>query len=309
MSIDSVFQELRIVDNFYQTSSYFPMPILLVGSLTESGATNLGPYSLCFPQYIAGKGYYAMTLQTRNSSNTARNILRTGKASLNFIPDSRKFMKAAVALGYPGDSTEEKMAKSPFTLEQGLSAKQDSASTFPQIVAESYQVFECTWMRDLDGAANDIVRETYAPPYRDFNGITSEFGAHFILRIDHILMKPRYRAAIIGGVKAARFPAVPVDYGYRDNANFWISKFVRPYPERIPRGKGVEVSTVFYAANRIDPGVRFTEEACAKLTQVPRVFLNPALKACVDWAKENGVETVGPEEMDKIRDKRAKEKA
>lgn len=30
-------QELRIVDNFYQTSSYFPMPTLLIGTLTEDG--------------------------------------------------------------------------------------------------------------------------------------------------------------------------------------------------------------------------------------------------------------------------------
>ena len=43
------FTEVRILDNFYQTSSFFPMPVILVSTLAESGRTNLGPYSLCFP--------------------------------------------------------------------------------------------------------------------------------------------------------------------------------------------------------------------------------------------------------------------
>lgn len=73
------FKNLRIVDNFYQTSSFFPMPTTEIGTLSESGQTNLGSYSLCFPYYIAGKDYYAMLLCCRNSSNTAKNILRLQK--------------------------------------------------------------------------------------------------------------------------------------------------------------------------------------------------------------------------------------
>ncbi|MEG0873429.1 MAG: hypothetical protein RSE00_05485 [Clostridia bacterium] len=73
------FEDIRIVDNFYQTSSYFPMPTTLIGSLNENGKTNLGAYSLCFPYYIAGKEYYAMLLCCRNSSNTAKNILQNRK--------------------------------------------------------------------------------------------------------------------------------------------------------------------------------------------------------------------------------------
>ena len=42
------FKDLRIVDNFYQTSSFFPMPTTEIGTLSESGQTNLGSYSLCF---------------------------------------------------------------------------------------------------------------------------------------------------------------------------------------------------------------------------------------------------------------------
>jgi hypothetical protein len=163
-------------------------------------------------------------------------------------------------------------------------------------------------MRELDGASGDRVMDAYPGPYHDFNGITCEYGAHFILRIDRILMKPNHRDAIIDGVKAGSFPRIPVDYGYRDNTRFWISAFRRPFSQPIPKGKGTEISTVYYAANRIDPGVKFTEDACAKLVQVPRVFLNTALKGCVEWAKENGVATISAAEMDIIRDKRAAEK-
>ena len=86
-------KELRIVDNFYQTSAFYPMPTILIGTVSENGQTNLGAYSLCFPYYIAGKDYYAMILECRNSSNTAQNILRTKKCTLNFIPDDKKYFK------------------------------------------------------------------------------------------------------------------------------------------------------------------------------------------------------------------------
>jgi len=78
------FKDLRIVDNFYQTSSFFPMPTILIGTLSDSGKTTFGSYSLCFPYYVAGKDYYAMLLECRNSSNTAQNLLKHGKCSLNF---------------------------------------------------------------------------------------------------------------------------------------------------------------------------------------------------------------------------------
>ena len=42
----SSFENLRIVDNFYQTSLYFPMPTVIISTLCEDGTTTLGPYSL-----------------------------------------------------------------------------------------------------------------------------------------------------------------------------------------------------------------------------------------------------------------------
>ena len=301
----SKLKELRIVDNFYQTSAFYPMPTILISTVSESGQTNLGAYSLCFPYYIAGKDYYAMILECRNSSNTAQNILRTKKCALNFIFDNRKYFKEAVRLGFPGETTEQKMKDCIFTLENS-SLGEDR----PQIVGESYQVFECTWDDSLEDAFNDKPGELegYEPPYRNFNGITSKFGAHFILKIDKILMHEKYHASIVNGVKSNNFPKVPVDYGYRDSTNFWYTIFSRPIAEKIPAKDNGDVKSVMYAAERIDPDVKFTEEACAKLTKIPRVFLKAALTQMVDIAKSEGISLIDEKALDIINDKRRKEK-
>ena len=38
----SKFKDLRIVDNFYQTSAFFPMPLTLIGTLDENGENEDG---------------------------------------------------------------------------------------------------------------------------------------------------------------------------------------------------------------------------------------------------------------------------
>lgn len=298
------FKDLRIVDNFYQTSSFFPMPTVLVGTVSENGMTNLGSYSLCFPYYIAGKERYAMLLECRNNSNTAQNILRSKKVSLNFIPDKRKFFREAVRLGFPGMTTEEKMKDCLFTLKDS-----DLDSDRPKIVSEAFQVFECTWDDSLENAFEDKPGQMdgYLPPYRNFNGITSQYGAHFILKIDRILIKPEYYDTIINGVSAKGFPSVPVDYGYRDSTNFWYTKFRRPIAEKIQASDG-DVNSVIYAASRIDPDVKFTDEACAKLTKIPRVFLKAALTQMVEIAKSEGITLIDEDAVALINDKRRSEK-
>jgi flavin reductase (DIM6/NTAB) family NADH-FMN oxidoreductase RutF len=300
------FKDLRIVDNFYQTSAFFPMPTLLVGTLSDDGSTSLGSYSLCFPYYVAGKDYYAMLLECRNSSNTAQNILKTGKCSLNFIPDARKYFKEAVRLGFPGETSKEKMKNCLFTLVDGL-MKDDKR---PKIVNESYQVFECTWDKSLDHAQNDMPGELdgYLPPYHDFNGITSKFGVHFILKIDKILMQDKFYDAIVNGVKAGTFPHVPVDYGYRDSTNFWYTQFRRPIAQKVPAAKEADVTGVIYAASRMDSTIKFEDAACAMLTKVPRVFLKTVLQGCIDYAKENSITLITADDMKRMNDKRAKEK-
>ncbi len=300
----SKLKELRIVDNFYQTSSFFPMPTMLLSTVSEDGTTNLGAYSLCFPYYIAGKDYYAMILEARNSSNTAQNLLRTKKATINFIPDDKRYFRECVRLGFPGETTAQKMKNCIFTLKDS-----DLGADRPQLVAESFQVFECTWDDSLEDAYLDQAGELegYEPPYRNFNGITSKFGAHFILKIDRILMEEKYHNSIVYGVNSRNFPRVPVDYGYRDSTNFWYTKFKRPLSSKIQAKEG-DVKSVIYAAERIDPTVKFTEEACAKLTKIPRVFLKAALTQMVDIAKQEGISLIDEEALQIINDKRRKEK-
>ena len=305
----SSFENLRIVDNFYQTSLFFPMPTVLISTLCEDGTTNLGPYSLIQPYYVAGKDYYAMLLCCRNSSNTAQNILRNGKCALNFISDDPKMFKEAVKLSWPGDKPEEKMPKCAFKLEKSMIEEENPSDVRPMVMTDAIEVIECTWVRELEGAEKFLPGELngYEPPYNDFNGITSKFGAHFILKIDKILMKKKYSDAIINGVRAKDFPGLPVDYGYRDSKNFWFHKKTKMRAELL-QVREASLESVRYAANRADDKVKFTDDALMTILGVPRVFLPLVLKGCVSWAKENGVDLVTAEHMQIINDKRAKEK-
>ena len=305
----SSFENLRVVDNFYQTSLFFPMPTVIISTLCPDGTTTLGPYSLVQPYYVAGKDYYAMLLSCRNSSNTAQNILANGKCALNFIDDKPSTFKEAVKLSWPGDKPEEKMPKCNFRLEKGICEEQNPEEKRPLVLSDAIEVIECSWMRNLDGAEKDMpgLIDGYEGPYHDFNGITSKFGAHFILRVDRILMKKKYRDAIINGVKAKDFPPLPVDYGYRDSKNFWFHRKRRMRAELLPMRK-TSLESVRYAANRADDTVKFTDEALETILNVPRVFLSLVLKGCVDWAKENGVTLITAEHMKIINDKRSKEK-
>jgi len=283
------------------------MPTILIGTLDEKGNTSFGSYSLCFPYYIAGKDYYAMILECRNSSNTCKGILRTGKCSLNFLPDDKKYFKEIVRLGFPGDTPEEKMKDCIFTLEEGQRKDENPTETYPKVIKEAFQVFECTWVRELEHAENDKIQEEYEPPYHNFNGITSKYGAHFILKIDKILMKDKYYNSIINGVTHKNFPNVPVDYGYRDSTNFWCSRFKKPFAEPIPN-KEVDIESVKYAANRADDVIKFSDDACKMMVKIPRVFLSMVLKGCISWAKENDCKLITAKEMQIINDKRNSEK-
>lgn len=307
----SSFKDLRIVDNFYQTSSFFPMPTICISTVNEDGSLNIGTYSLCFPYYIAGKDRYAMVLECRNTSNTCMNILRTKKCALNFINDDKATFKEAVRLGFPGPSNE-KMPDLKFEMEDGQADPQDPNR--PQVIKDAFQVFECTWASHLEGADKFDVKDIddgHPGPYNDFNGITSKYGAHFILYIDKILMKEKYYNAIVHGVTKKDFPPVPVDYGYRDSTNFWYTPFPRfkkPIAEPIPAAKEVDISSVRYAAERCSDTIKFTDEALQNFVKVPRPFLKTVLNGCIDWAKENNVTLITNEHVKIINDKRKQEK-
>ncbi|TFF87707.1 MAG: hypothetical protein EU548_09915, partial [Promethearchaeota archaeon] len=279
-----------ILNNFYQTSSFFPMPVVLVSTVAESGQTNLGPYSLCFPLKIAGDGRRAMVLVSRADSNTAENIRRTGVCAINFIPDKKKYMKNCVELGFPGETTEEKMENSIFTLipSQRTEEERKPETKYPEIVDESFQVFECS----VDPAEPPIVDE--------------EVGeCRMVLLVDKIVMKKKWKKALF---KGKGFPRVPIDFGFRNNANFWFSKHSKPYKVPIPESKAVDISSVRYAVERCDPEIEWTDEACEKIVKVPRVFMTTVIRGVNEKAKEKGIEKITADFMDEVRDKRSREK-
>lgn len=306
--MDKSFKDLRIVDNFYQTSAFFPMPLTLIGTLDENGNTSYGAYSLVFPYYIAGKDFYAMILECRNTSNTCRGILRHGKCTINFLPYTKKNFQSHVDLGFPGDTPEEKMKNFKFHLSDGMSKNDDPNGDYPKVITEALQVFECSWVKELDGASDDPILDDYSDfKYHDFNGITSRFGAHFILKIDHILMKEKYYNSIINGVTASNFCPIATNWGYRDSKNFWCSPYKKPQAVGIPN-REVDLTSLRYAANRVDDKVKFTDDALKMLIKVPRPFLKLVLTGCVKWANENNCTLITKREMAIINDKRSKEK-
>jgi flavin reductase (DIM6/NTAB) family NADH-FMN oxidoreductase RutF len=288
MNADS-FRNVRILDNFYQTSSFFPMPVVLVCTIAESGQMNLGPYSLCFPYTVAGD-IYQMVFNSRDNSNTAINLRRTGLCSLNFIPDDRKYMRNCVMLGYPGETTEEKMVNSIFTLVPSLrSDEQRKPDTpYPDIVGEALQVFECS----LDSFETD--EQTHAQ--------------RAILNIEKVLLKEKLYRVLVEGRK--HFPNLPIDYGFRNNAHFWFTRHRPPYREPIPKSKATSVDSVMWAITRggFAEDLKWSEEAAAKLVAIPRVFLNVALRGIVEEAKRAGITEITPEFLETVRDKRAREK-
>ena len=301
------FRSLKVVDNFYQNNLFFPMPTVEISTLCEDGTTNIGSYSLVFPYYIAGKDYYAMILECRNSSNTAQNILKNGKCALNFIKDDRKYFKEAVRLGFPGKTPHEKMKDCIFELVKG-----QAEGERPLIIKDAYQVIECTWDDSLEDAYKCKQHvgelEGVEPPYNNFNGITSKFGCHFILKIDNILMEEKYADNLKNGLTGTSFPNVPVDYGYHDSKNFWYKKFkgILPVAEKIAESNAASVESVMYCAERLDTKVRFTKEACELYVKIPRPFLKAALLQIAEIAEKNGIEVIDKEAALKIAELRKK---
>lgn len=273
------FVDVPLRDNFYQTASFYPMPVVLVSTVSPSGQTNLGTYSLCFPHIISGS--LAMMLISRSDSNTATNIRRTGLAALNFIPDDRKLLDNCVELGFPGESTEEKMAHSVFTLApSGRPAK--DGEILPEIIEEAIQVFECRWDE--------------SHPWEQ-----SEAESHFVLTIERIGMQSRWFDALESGDK---FPDLPVDFGFRHGVHFWFMHPRKPYAIDIPKGHGVETDHVQFQAERIDPDLAWDRDACARMTGVPRIFLDKALRKVVQEAKARDMDRVTVALLEEISPRR-----
>ena len=121
------------------------------------------------------------------------------------------------------------------------------------------------------------------------------------------MLKEKYYNAIVNGVTKNNFFPLPTNWGYRDSKYFWCSDYKKPIPVGIP-DKEVDLTSVKYAANRLNTDVKFTDEALKMLVKVPRPFLKLVLQGCVDWANRNNCKLITEKEMKIINDKRSKEK-
>lgn len=283
---DEPFVHIPVRDNFYQSSSFFPMPFALITTINERGTTSIGPHSLVFPFDISES--HSMMLVSRASSNTATNLRRTGKCALNFIEFNRDWLKHVVDLGYPGQTPEDKMKGIPFELGKSPTPELAADEDFPLIMQDAFQVYECV----MDGTFEYHPHREAAPP------LVENF---FALRVENVLMKESFKTKLDN---RREFPDMPLSYGFRGGSEFWFAKHNQPFFIPMPRDKGADHSRIYYAANKVDPEIRFTEDACVMLTGIPSVFLEVVLKGIVDTAKEQGVSMIDADFVKSVEQQR-----
>lgn len=182
-----LFERVTQAGAFYQSSAFFPMPVIVAVSQDENGQQNMAPYSLCFPQPAAGENM--LMLISKRDSNTARNVAATGKVALCFLPEDESVLERCMPLAKALTSAE-KMAISEFTLVQ-----HDGHA----VIAESEQVFLC----DL----------------RDFE--VQDRERRMLLHVDEVLLKPRWLRALDRGWGA---PRLAVEFGFRGRSARWLSR-------------------------------------------------------------------------------------
>lgn len=286
---DDPFVRREPTGNFYQSASFFPMPFACITTVDEDGQTSIAPYSLVFPFDVIERP--SVMLIARGSANTVRHLERRRKAALNFIEHDPEWLEAVVRLGFPGQTPEEKMAHQPFELEPSPTPGRAEDPDFPQLMKDAFQVWECV----LDPEFR------YEPPRSAAHEHSERF---LLLRLEDILLRERFADML---EREHDFPMMPISYGFRHQTGtrrFFFAPHARPRPVPVPTDIGPPHQTIFYEANRIDPEVQFTEQACMPLTAIPRPFLKMALRGIVARAKADGVTLVDPAYIEVVNARR-----
>jgi flavin reductase (DIM6/NTAB) family NADH-FMN oxidoreductase RutF len=256
-------------DNWYQRCSYLGSTFALITTVDENGQTNIGPYQLSFPFEVnTGRSWLVIS---RATSNTAANVKRTLKCALNFIEYDEKHIETVLKFGYPGQSVEEKMAYNTFELIDSPTPGHEHSDIYPQILAEAYQVYECTL---------DVKRINENPILRDSP------SAHLLLNIDNILVAEEWEPYLDGSKD--KMPHIAMTYGFRGGNTFWFGEPQQAYSLPIP-DMGANHELIHYEANRLDDEVRFSMEACKQLSGIPNTFVRNVLEGIVRQAKARGV--------------------
>lgn len=192
MSHPPVFEDVALAEQYYQTSSFFPMPVVLVSTRAEDGQTNLAPYSLVFPRVEPGR--HLLELVCMKGTKTSANLLRDGRAALAFVTDDSRTLEGCRALGR-ARPTADKMAQSIFEL-----VDSPQGEGHPPLVLEAVQVFECRLERAVE---HDVFKKSY----------------RFVLEVEHVRMKPQWAAALRRGDAT---PNLAIDYGFRQTTSSWL---------------------------------------------------------------------------------------
>ena len=280
------FVQLAPRDNFYQSVSFFPMPFALITTINERGTTSIGPHSLVFPFDISES--HSMMLVSRASSNTATNLRRTGKCALNFIEFDDEWLKTVVALGYPGQTPEDKMKDIPFELEESPNEIFQDDPDYPLIMKDAFQIYEC----ETDGTFEYKPHREAAPPLVE---------GFFALQVKNVLLKESIKKKLDN---RREFPDMPLSYGFRGGSEFWFTRHSQPFNIPGIRSKGSEHSQIYYMANKVDQQVRFTEDACKRLTNVPKLFLEVVISGLIVEAKKQQISMIDAEFVDEVEVKR-----
>lgn len=286
---DEPFVKLAPTGNFYQTASFFPMPFSCVSTVDDEGRTSIGPYSLVFPFDLIERP--SVMLIARASAHTVHHLERRGKAALNFIEFDRDWLEAVVRLGFPGQTPAEKMAEIPFELEPSPTPGRAEDPDFPLLMKDAFQVWECS----LDDSFEYVPKRVTDP---------ENVERFMCLRVEDILLRESFAHML---ESEDDFPRMAISYGFRHQtgkSRFFFCEHQRPFAVPVPTGIGPPHQTIFYEANRIDPAVRFTEDACKPLTAIPKPFLRMALRGIVAEAKAAGVELVDASFIDQVNRRR-----
>ena len=274
-----------IRDNWYQRSSYLGSSFALITTVSDDGQTNIGPYQLSFPFEVNTR--YSWLVISRPNSKTATNVRRTLKCALNFIEYDEDQIETVLKFGYPGQTTTQKMEYNTFELIDSPTPGRASSDIYPKILAEAYQVYECTL---------DVERIEANPILRD------QRSAYLLLNIDNILVKERWMAGIDGS--GDEMPHIAMTYGFRGGNSFWFGEPQPAYKLPIPN-LGPNYELILYEANRLDDEIRFTKEAAQALEGIPNDFVRNVLQGIIKQAKARDMTLIDADfvhELNKQRD-------
>lgn len=173
----------------YQAGAFFPMPVVVAVSRDAAGQINVAPYSLVFPQPLAGERM--LLLISLRDSNTWRNVVATGEVTLCFLPDDPAMLARCLALA-KAEAPAEKMARCDLrVVEHGGRP----------LVAEAEQSFICSLQEHSVDA--------------------DERERRLLLRVDEVVLPSRWAQALRRGFGA---PKLAVEFGFRGRGAGWLSR-------------------------------------------------------------------------------------